>query len=90
MEKNIQNEFYTRWNIPNYVGAEDRKHNLIWCQKNTKSEYYNYKYSFSVILYAVVDVNYCFPCIEIGTNGRVNDVRVFWKLSFYLALEKKG
>jgi len=67
----------------------DGKHILIRCPKNTGSEYFNYKHSFNVILLAVVDANYCFSYIDIGTNGRVNDARVFLKSSFYEALENK-
>ncbi|KAE9522201.1 hypothetical protein AGLY_017461 [Aphis glycines] len=87
--KKIQNEFYTRWNFTNCVGAVDGKHILIRCPKNTGSEYFNYKHSFSVILLAVINANYCFSYIDIGTNGRVNDARVFSKSSFYEALENK-
>lgn len=42
-----------------------------------------------MILLAVVDANYCFTYIDVGTNGRVNDARVFSKFSFYEALENK-
>lgn len=71
------------------MGALDGKHILIHCPTKTGSEYFNYKHSFSVILLAVVDANYCFTYIDIGTNGRVNDARVFSKSSFYEALENK-
>lgn len=71
------------------MGAVDGKHILMRCPKNTGSEYFNYKHSFSVILLAVVDANYCFSYIDIGTNVRVNDARVFSKSSFYEALENK-
>lgn len=42
-----------------------------------------------MILLAAVDANYCFTYIDVGTNGRVNDARVFSKSSFYEALENK-
>lgn len=69
--------------------AVDGKHILIRFSKNTGSEYFNYKHSFSVILLSVVDANYCFSYIDIGTKGRVNDDRVSSKSSFYEALKNK-
>lgn len=39
-----------------------------------------------MILLAAVDANYCFTYIDVGTNGRVNDARVFSKSYFYEAL----
>ncbi|XP_030751380.1 uncharacterized protein LOC115878910 [Sitophilus oryzae] len=41
-----------------------------------------------IILMAVVDANYCLSYIDVGTNGRVNDARVFSKSSFYEAMEQ--
>lgn len=85
--KNIQNDFYHRWNFSNCLGAIDGKHVLIRCPSRSGSEYFNYKNSFSVILMAVADANYCFTYIDVGTNGRVNDARAFSKSSLYKALK---
>jgi len=41
------------------------------------SEYYNYKNSFSIILMAVVDANYCFHYIDTGAQGQHSDGGVF-------------
>lgn len=88
--QSIQREFYTRWNFPNCLGAIDGKHVIIRCPPKTGSEYFNYKHSFSIILMAVVNANYCFSYIDVGTNGRVNDARVFSKSSFYDAMEQNS
>uniref|UniRef100_A0A6P7HBR2 Nuclease HARBI1 n=1 Tax=Diabrotica virgifera virgifera TaxID=50390 RepID=A0A6P7HBR2_DIAVI len=85
--RSIQREFYTRWNFPNCFGAIDGKHVIIRCLPKTGCEYFNYKHSFSIILMAVVDANDCFLYIDVSTNGRVNNARVFSKSSFYDAME---
>nr|CAI5858019.1 unnamed protein product [Callosobruchus analis] len=36
---------------------------------------------------AVVEANYRFSYIDVGTNGHVNDARVFSKSSFYESME---
>ena len=49
----------------------DGKHINIRFPQKSGSEYYNYKHSFSSVLYAVVDARYNFLYIDIVTNGRV-------------------
>lgn len=66
----------------------DGKHCVIRKPAHTGSEYYNYKHTFSIILFALVDANYCFTYIDVGTNGRVNDAAVFSKSSLYEAIER--
>lgn len=51
------------------------------------SEYFNYKGTYSLILFACVDANYCFRYFDVGTNGRANDAAVFAKSSLNSALE---
>lgn len=86
--KEIQDEFYWRWNFPNCCGAIDGKHVVIKKVPNSGSEFYNYKGTFSVILLASVDANYCFRYIDVGTNGRANDAAVFSKSSLNDALQE--
>ena len=52
----------------------DGKHIVIRCPSKSGSEFYNYKKDYSVI----VDANYKFIYIHVGTNGRVNDAVVFF------------
>lgn len=70
--KLIQQEFKCRWNFPNCCGALDGKHVVIRNVPHSGSEYFNYKGSYSIILMALVDANYCFRYFDIGTNGRAN------------------
>lgn len=65
----------------------DGKHIVIRCPEKTGSYFYNYKKTFSTILFAVVDANYNFVYIDVGTNGRANDALVFTKCTFNEALE---
>lgn len=83
----IENGFDKKWNFPTCYGAMDGKHCVIRKPPHTGSEYYNYKQSFSIILFALVDANYCFTYIDVGTNGRVNDAAVFSKSSLSEAME---
>jgi|TergutMp193P3_1026864.scaffolds.fasta_scaffold26680_3 hypothetical protein len=80
-------DFYTLWNFPNCCGAIDGKHIVIRCPSKSGSEFYNYKKVYSVILLAIVDANYKFIYIDVGTNGRVNDALVFSKSTFNEVLQ---
>ncbi|KAJ8926472.1 hypothetical protein NQ314_021158, partial [Rhamnusium bicolor] len=77
--KVIMENYNSLWNFPNCCGAMDGKHVVIRCPANTGSEYYNYKHTFSIILFAIVDANYNFLYLDVGTNGRANDASVFSK-----------
>lgn len=83
----IQKEYYFRWNFPNCCGAMDGKHIVIRNSPHSGSEYFNYKGTYSVILLACVDANYCFRYFNVGTNGRASDAAVFAKSSLNAALE---
>nr|CAI5853840.1 unnamed protein product [Callosobruchus analis] len=85
--KNIQKEYYFRWNFPKCCGALDGKHIVIRNASHSGSEYLNYKGTYSLILFACIDANYCFRYFDIGTNGRANDAAVCAKSSLNAALE---
>ncbi|XP_050676131.1 uncharacterized protein LOC126973060 [Leptidea sinapis] len=61
-------------NFPRCLGAMDGKHIVMQSPINSGSEYYNYKRSFSLfVLLALVDSNYNFIFVEIGSQGRISD-----------------
>ena len=87
--KEIQNSFFSRWNFPNCCGALDGKHVQIVRPPNSTASYYNYKGTYSIILFALVDANYCFRYIDVGKNGRASDSTIFKNSSLNIALDHK-
>lgn len=75
--KEIEHGFATRWNFPGCAGAIDGKHVNIKCPTNSASAFYNYKGYFSTIMLALVDSNYCFIYLEVGSAGRESDGGIF-------------
>jgi hypothetical protein len=84
----IVSGFNNRWNFPHCVGAIDGKHVTIKCPKNTGSLYYNYKNQFSIVLLALVDDNYNFTCIDVGSYGSRSDGGIFGKSALQAAIEQ--
>lgn len=72
----IANEFFKKWNFPNVIGCLDGKHVRIRCPNRTGSLYYNYKDFFSIVLLALVDANYRFIAVDIGSFGREGDAGI--------------
>ncbi|KOB67064.1 Uncharacterized protein OBRU01_20376 [Operophtera brumata] len=70
--KRIEHGFRTKWIFPDCVGVMDGKHINILAPDDT-SDYYNYKGTHSIILLALVDDDYCFSYVNVGTNGRASD-----------------
>lgn len=76
------------WNFPNCCGAVDGKHVLIRRPPNSTSEFFNYKGTYSIVLLAVVDADYCFRYIDVGSDGRASDSTIFQTSTFNCALEQ--
>ena len=59
------------------LGALDGKHIAMKCPRNGGSLHYNYKGFHSVIPMALVDAEYKFTWVEVGSNGSAGDAQVF-------------
>lgn len=79
-------QFENKWQFNNCIGAMDGKHVLINKPPETGSLYYNYKGTFSVVLFAVVTSNYEFMYVHTGINGSVSDGGVLKHTEFYKKL----
>ena len=75
--KEISKVFSNRWNFHHCLGALDGKHIKIQCPKGGGSLYYNYKGFHSLILMALVDADYRFIWVDVGSNGSAGDAQVF-------------
>ena len=69
----ISQEFKENWNMPQTIGCIDGKHIRIVCPNLTRTQYYNCKGFFSIVLMAVCDASYCFTMIDLGQYGSNND-----------------
>ncbi|XP_003244309.1 protein ALP1-like [Acyrthosiphon pisum] len=84
----IMDGFNSLWNFPNCIGAIDGKHIVMECPANSGSNYFNYKGTFSIVLLALVDHNYNFTCIDIGSYGSNSDGGIFAKSALKKAIEE--
>lgn len=84
--ENIIRGFESRWNFPNCIGGLEGKHVHIHCPANSGSTYFNYKRSFSIVLMALVDSNYMFTYLDVGTEGRVADGGIWRSCSLHKRL----
>jgi len=81
--KNSEIGFRELWNFPNCIGSIDEKHVRIKCPPKTGSSFFCYKNFFSIVLLGIVDPNYKFLIVDIGSYGRHSDSSIFENSSFY-------
>ena len=67
--KYIADDFYTKWNIPNRLGATNGKDVNIQAPANSASLFYNYKSFFSIVLLAIASGDNRFVIVDIGGYG---------------------
>lgn len=85
--KAVAQVFTDRWQYPHCLGAMDGKHIPIRCPKQSGSIYYNYKSFYSVVLLALVDADYKFLWVDIGSNGSASDAQIFEQCELRRAIE---
>ncbi|XP_029347796.1 protein ALP1-like [Acyrthosiphon pisum] len=81
--KNSEIGFRELWNFPNCIGSIDGKHVRIKCPPKTGSSFFCYKNFCSIVLLGIVDPNYKFLIVDIGSYGRHSDSSIFENSSFY-------
>lgn len=84
----VAKQFEDIWNFPHCLGSLDGKHVVLQAPLNTGSEFFNYKSTFSVVLFALVDANYKFLYVDAGGQGRISDGGIFKNCSLYKKLER--
>ena len=80
-------EFWTRWNFLNCVAATDGKHVRIIAPANSGSLFFNYKGYFSIVLLAMVDANYKFVVVDVGSYEKEGDAGILRKSKMGLLVE---
>lgn len=86
----ISEEFESRSNFPNCVGAINGRHIRIVNPNHGGSLFFNYKNYYSLVLLALVDANYCFTAIYVGSYGRCSDSNIFKQSVPYKTLHSKS
>ncbi|XP_037514507.1 uncharacterized protein LOC119390871 [Rhipicephalus sanguineus] len=74
--------------FPQCVGALDGCHFPVSPQKEYVNDYFNYKGWYSVILLALVDHNYMFRFINVGSPGRCHDAHVYHQSNLSRLIER--
>lgn len=84
----IAKEFWEIWNFPNCIGAIDGEHVVIEAPSNSGFLYFNYKKTFSIVLFALVDAQYKFIAVDVGAYGKNRDGGIFSHSNIGKAFEK--
>lgn len=83
----IANGFVQKANFPHAIGAVDGKHIRVRKPVNSGSLFFNYKDYFSIVLLAIVDSDYKFIYVNVGSYGKECDSSIFKESTFWKKME---
>lgn len=66
----------------------DGKHVVLQKPFNNGSEFYNYKSTFSIVMFVLADADYNIVFLDVGTQGRISDGGVFQKTKLHHRLAR--
>ena len=75
--RTVADAFGRTWNIPHAIGALDGKHVGLRKPPQSGSLYHNYKGFFSIIILVLVDAEYKFTWVDVGSTGHMSDAQIF-------------
>lgn len=84
----VSQEFQRKANFPMCLGAIDGKHIRVQNFPEAGAMNFNYKNFYSIVLLAIVDVDYKFIFVDIGAYGKDCDSSVLQSTDFWRRLEK--
>ena len=73
----IEEDFCSKLNFPNVLGAIDDKHVLIQAPALSGLQFFCYKKTFNIVVLCLVDANYIFIAVDIGAYGKNTDDNIF-------------
>ena len=53
----VEKQYQALWNFPTSLGVIDGKHVELQWTRNSVSDYFNYQNTFSIVIFAFLDVN---------------------------------
>jgi hypothetical protein len=87
--KSVAKRFSSRWNFHHCLGAIDGKHVALHKPHKSGSLYYNYKRFFSIVMLAIVDADYKFLWVDVGSNGGAADSQIWNSCDLKDLVERK-
>ena len=86
--KDVARGISEKWDFHHCCGCINVKHVRIKAPPHSGSQYYNKKGYYSIIMLAVVDANYKFMYVDVGSYGADSDAGIFRHCGLFNALEQ--
>lgn len=78
-----------KWQFPHTIGIMDEKHVSLKSPINSGYDCDNYKQFLSIVLFALVDADYKFLYVYVGSKGQISDGIVFKNSSLHRRIDRR-